>query len=346
MNKRTIKVLLVDDSPFTLEFLKGLLESDPEIKVMDTADNGAEGLEKAISLLPDVVVMDIEMPLMDGIEATKRIMQQKPLPILILTSSLNTRHLYRSLDAIKYGALEILNKPTPRPTKEWQRIDEVLVQTIKKVAFLEKGSIIPSLYPGMEADYIPASDYSAIGIASSTGGPTVLNTLFTGLTPAFPLPILVAQHISEGFVQGLVDWLSKQSSMTFKVGEEGEPLKGGTVYFAPTGAHIAVQGSKLKLLFSGPVRGILPSGNLLLESLAHSFGNRSMGMILTGMGNDGREGANLIHSFGGLMIAQEPASAVVSSMPMQIIKEKMARYILTPLQINGALMAMERGENL
>ena len=130
MNKRTIKVLLVDDSPFTLEFLKGLLESDPEIKVMDTADNGAEGLEKAISLLPDVVVMDIEMPLMDGIEATKRIMQQKPLPILILTSSLNTRHLYRSLDAIKYGALEILNKPTPRPTKEWQRIDEVLVQTI------------------------------------------------------------------------------------------------------------------------------------------------------------------------------------------------------------------------
>jgi two-component system chemotaxis response regulator CheB len=335
-----IKVLIVDDSPFTIDYLKKLLGDDSEIKVIGFANNGKEAVKKTKELLPDVIVMDIEMPIMSGIEATEKIMKEKPTPIVILTSSLNTRNLYKSFDAIKNGALEILNKPTSRPTEEWDETIQNLLDTIKrasKIKVLRKKTSTKSKQQKADLN----NKYSIIAINSSTGGPRILNDIFSNLNENFNLPILVAQHIPAGFTLGLVDWLNIYSPLNIKIAEDDEILKGGNIYFPPDGAHLTVRSDKIKLLFADPIRGIRPSGNILFESVANNFGKESIGIILTGMGTDGLNGAKKIKGLGGLIIAQEPNTTIVAGMPEAVIKNNLADLILNPTDIINKISEIE-----
>ncbi len=337
---KKIKVLIVDDSPFTIDYLNKILGEDPEIEVIDFANNGKEGLEKTKKLSPDIVVMDIEMPIMSGIEATEKIMKEKPTPIIILTSSLNTRNLYKSFDAIKNGALEILNKPTSRPTDEWDETIKELLGTIKrasKINVFEKKWTRESKLNQANLN----SRYSVIAINSSTGGPRILNDIFSNLREDFSIPVIVAQHISFGFTQGLVDWLNIYSPLNIKIAEDDEILKGGDIYFPPDGAHVTVKNDRIKLLYAEPVRGIRPSGNVLFESMANNYGKESIGIILTGMGKDGLNGAKKIKELGGLIIAQEPDSTIVASMPEAVINNNLADLILTPNDIINTILEIE-----
>ncbi len=340
MTKEIIKVLLVDDSPFTLDYIRELIDKEDEIEIIDTANNGKEAVEKNIKLSPDVIVMDIEMPIMSGIEATKKIMEEKPVPIIILTSSLNTRNLYKSFDAIKYGALEILNKPTKRPTEDWEETVKTLLTTIKKVANIKVTKKIKREEKEVKIKK-DDNDFSIISINSSTGGPSALNTIFSNLKKDYKIPIVVAQHISIGFTQGLVDWLNLYSPLKAKIAEEGESIEGGNIYFPPDGAHLTVKNDKIKLLYAPPIKGIRPSGNILLESVANNFGDETIGIILTGMGHDGLNGAKKIKELGGCVIAQELSSTIVSSMPSNIIKNNLADSILTPIEIAKTLLKIE-----
>lgn len=315
-----IRVLIAEDSSTTRELLVALLRADPGIQVVGEAKNGAEAVEMTKELKPNLVTMDIQMPVMDGFEATKRIMIEEPTPIVIVSSSFRARDVEVSMHALRAGALTVLAKPAGIGSPGFEESRRQFVQLVKTMAEVKVVRRWPERSRRARAPAAVPADVGGqariVAIATSTGGPAALHQILSALPGDFCAPILVVQHISEGFVEGLARWLNDVAPLKVKVAEDGEPLAPSTVYLAPARSHLGVSAAHtIQLSSAPPICGFRPSGTFLFDSVANAFGNASVALILTGMGQDGVDGLQGIRAAGGRIIAQDKESSVVFGMP-------------------------------
>lgn len=345
-----IKIVVVDDSVTARELLLGLFQGCSDIQVVGTGFNGLDAVALVKRLHPDVVMMDIRMPKMDGFEATKQIMREAPTPIVLITSAAISQDTNLSFKAMSAGALTVIDKPGMNNPETCSKI----VQTIRLMADVpvihhwrtkdvpvpaSAAREAPTLVESFEtllAEYIP--EIKVIGIAASTGGPSALVSVLGGLPRDFPLPILAVQHITEGFARGLATWLRTQLQLEIGIAVQGERLRPGVVYLAPDDYHLQVNIHRtIELSKDSPYKGLRPSANPLFHSLAKVYGRHAMGMVLTGMGDDGAQGAAAIFNAKGLIIAQDEQSSVVYGMPREVKLRNIAHQVLSLEQIAAIL---------
>lgn len=339
-----VRVLVAEDSATVRELLVEILESDPEIRVVGQAKNGQEAVELATRLRPDLVTMDIHMPVMGGFEATKEIMIEAPTPIIIVSSGAN-QDVELSLNALRVGALTVLPTPGGPGSDGFAEVREHLVRTARAMAEVK---VVrrwrPRAHPPPPPPPRGGAAVRLVAMAASTGGPAALQRILMDLPPDFPVPILIVQHIAPGFVEGLCSWLAASCSLRAKLAQDGEPVEAGTVYLAPDDAHLGVDGDgRIRLSDSGPIGGFRPSANFLFESAARSYGASTVAVVLTGMGRDGVDGLRAVHAAGGRVIAQDEASSVVYGMPREAVQAGVVGTVL-PLQgVASRLMELLQG---
>ena len=321
-----LRVLVVDDSPVARRLLVHILGSDPELEVIAEAENGDEAVRLATRERPDVIVMDIVMPSIDGMEATRRIMQERPTPIVLVSASYGPGYLSQSFEALHAGALTLVAKPSGPEASGFAAEAAELTITVKLMADVKlvarRASNRSHRHPVAKRARPPAGarrrPVEIVAIAASTGGPAALATILSALPTSTPVPIVVVQHMTEGFVEGLVDWLDASSRLAVRVARDGEPLRAGEVLVAPSGAHLGVSGGgRVALSHDPPARGHRPSATHLFRSVASVYGAAGVGAILTGMGEDGVAGLSALKEAGGLVLAQDEGTSVVYGMPMK-----------------------------
>ena len=323
-----IRVLLAEDSRTVAALLKGILESDPEIEVVGTAGNGREAIAMTLELDPDLVAMDIHMPVMDGLEATKEIMVQAPRPIIVVTSSVSSADVNRSFDAVGAGALLLLDKPVDPSAPRFEQQRRELVRMVKALADVKV--VRRWARSARKLDLPPANGrMRAVGIAASTGGPSAVQRVLGALPPEIPAPILVVQHIAPGFGPGVGEWLGRTCLFRVKVAEDGEPLAARTVYVAPDDRHLGVSpGGAVRLCDSESIGGHRPSATHLFKEIANVYGSRAVGVVLTGMGRDGVEGLRLLRERGGRVVAQDRETSAVFGMAGAAVEEGLVHDLL------------------
>lgn len=333
MTSLAIRVLVAEDSPTARALLVEILGSDPELKVVGEAANGIDAVEMTKRLRPDVVTMDVRMPLMDGFQATKRIMIAAPTPIVIITASFARRDVELSMSALRAGALAVLPKPTGPGAPGFAEECRQLVRTVKAMAgvkVVRRWADRPALErpPGRVRDQV-RPPVTVVAAASSTGGPAALLQILSTLPADFPVPVLVVQHIAADFVNGLASWLDASSPLRVKVAEEGELVRPGTVYLAPDRRDLGLS-SQGTVSLSMPLPGshVCPGATPLFESVARVRGASVLAVILTGMGQDGLEGLAAIKRAGGRVLAQDEETSVVFGMPAAAIGAGLADLVL------------------
>ncbi len=345
-----IKVLIVDDSPTLRRLIRAVLETDAGLSVLGEARNGEEALNMCHQLQPDIITMDIRMPRMNGFEAIQRIMSDSPRPIVVLTTTMSDRELGISFKALDAGALSVIRKPTGMPGRD-PKADE-LIRQLKAMADVK---VVRRRWPsGAPATASrPASPAPSrrpegrrielIAIGASTGGPPVVQSILQGLPADLPVPVVLVQHISPGFVEAMARWLDDTTPVSVKVARSGERLAPGVVYLPPDEHHLLVMaGGKAWLDASPPVDGHRPSVTALFDSVAEHYGAAATAVLLTGMGRDGATGLKAIHDAGGRTIAQDEASCVVFGMPRAAAELGAADEILPPAIIAARLKALVR----
>lgn len=339
-----IRVLVVDDSPLVRQILGRLLEADPAVRVIGYAADGKEAVEKTFRLRPDLITMDIRMPGMDGLEATEKIMAYRPTPILIITSARDRRGVRVSMEALAAGALEVVEKPTLTPGDSWEALGAALVEKVKLLAGIKVITHLRGRSRQPAGRPLPVErerPRRVIGVGVSTGGPAVLATILGALPADFPLGLLIVQHITEGFMAGLVEWLSRQARLSIRLASEGDQVRPGVALMAPEGVHLIVErGGRAHLGRTPPVGGHRPSADVLLHSLADVYGEATVGVLLTGMGRDGAEGLLAVRSAGGYTMVQDEESCAVFGMPKAAIELGAAQAILPPAGIAERLMQL------
>jgi two-component system chemotaxis response regulator CheB len=320
--------------------LSEILGNDPDIEIVGLAKDGLEGLQMAIKLRPDLVTMDIQMPVMDGFESTKEIMIEAPTPIVIVSTSTRVKEVETGMMALAAGALTLLLKPRGPNSPGFDEACREIVETVKAMADVKvvrhrrstanpAASAQPRNEQQTSKSFPAAEGYRAIAIAASTGGPPALNTLLGDLPADFPLPIFVVQHIAHGFVEGFASWLDAVIALNVRIAQHDEMSEAGTVYIAPQDRHLGVtRGGRIRLSDDPPISGFRPAGTYLLNSVAQAFGPKSVGIILTGMGQDGVEGMRAIQRAGGVTIAQNEQTSVIFGMPRVAIEEGVVGSIL------------------
>ncbi|MBN1209114.1 MAG: chemotaxis protein CheB [Myxococcaceae bacterium] len=327
----TIRVLIADDSPTMLKMYTALLASASDIEVIGTAKDGAEAVELARRLHPDVITLDARMPRMDGIEASSRIMSEAPSRILVISGAVDAEMSFKALQA---GALEVM--PKPRPGLEGlANFGVKLIQIIRSMAELPLSERRPPLAAAKALAAPLGGKVSGFGLVASTGGPPALCLLLSLLPPNLPYPIFIAQHVSDGFTAGLCQWLGAASSLRLEVARSGIRPQPGHVYLPPDGHQLQVLLMGELLVEPIQIKGAL--GDALLASLALAYGNRAGGAVLTGMGSDGSTGLLAIRQAGGLTFAQSPESCVVPGMPEAALRAGAADQAL-PLEAMAATM--------
>jgi two-component system chemotaxis response regulator CheB len=350
-----IKVLVVEDSSVVQAQLVHILNSDPQVTVSGTARNGIEALEQLNRHSPDVVLMDIEMPEMDGFEATRRIMETRPVPIVICCGSTNPRETITTFRVMEAGAVACIEKPVGSGSDRFAAMAAELLQTVKLMAEVKVVRRWPRLRrdtAGSEpAPPIPPRQrlrrIEVIGIGASTGGPPVLQSIITGLPKDFAVPVLVVQHIAAGFLPALVEWLNQTTGFKVRVAEFGmEPLP-GHVYFAPDDYHMSfAAGGHLRLTREPRENGLRPSVAHLFRSLAESCGAGAVGVLLTGMGKDGAEELKLMKDSGATTIVQDRETSVIHGMPGEAIALGAAMHVLPTERIAPMLVTLVNQANL
>jgi two-component system, chemotaxis family, protein-glutamate methylesterase/glutaminase len=318
-----IRVLLADDSPTARQMLRAILEREGDIRVIAEAHDGAEAVSLVEECRPDLVVMDVHMPVADGLEATKEIMMRAPTPILIV-SAVSQRDVDLSLSATQAGALMALAKPAGVGTRRFEDAAAELrsmARAMSQVKVVRRWSRPPAAPQELQRRPTRSTDYAAVAIAASTGGPAALRRLLMDLPRTFPVPILLVQHIARDFTAGFVEWLGGSCALHVKLAVDGEPLRPGVVYVAPDGLHLGVTAEGRVRLSDGPaIAGFRPSASHLFASAGTVFRERLLAVVLTGMGTDGADGLETAHEAGAYVIAQDEASSVVYGMAQEAVR--------------------------
>lgn len=322
---RKIKVLIVDDSKVSRELMHFIITADPQLEVIAYAESGESALTQIQQNTPDVITMDIVMPRMDGFEATRRIMQRKPIPIVIVSSIVKKDDVANSFKSIEAGALAILPKPVspadPKFTENANAIRET-VKRVSEVRLITRLHTVSAAAPPTPNIPLPtlSRKFEAVAIGASLGGPQALQKLLLPFPEDYPLPIYLVQHIALGFVQGLAEWLGSCTRLEVKVAKNGETGKPGTVYIAPDSHHMQIlKGHVIKLTDDLPDHGLMPSAGHLFRSIAKNFGPNAVGIILTGMGRDGVDDLLLMKQSGAYTIAQSEEGCLMYGMPREAI---------------------------
>jgi two-component system, chemotaxis family, protein-glutamate methylesterase/glutaminase len=352
----TLRVLVTEDSVVARALLVSIVGRDPGLEVVGEARDGEEAVALAAKLKPDVITMDVHMPKLDGLEATRRIMAETPTPIVVI-SAIDPKDVRLSFEALDSGALAVLAKPTGPAAPDFAHRAAEIVNTIKTMAGVRLVKRRPRL-GGAPTPHTPPSTpepakapapsarpaarrrIDIVAIGSSTGGPDALGKIVGALPASAPVPIVIVQHITVGFHQGLVDWLNNVTPLKVKLGVEGESLKAGEVVIAPGEHHMTVDaGRRIKLVEEGPVRGHRPSATKLFQSVTKIYGANALGVILTGMGDDGADGLVDLHNAGGWVIGQDEATCVVYGMPREAALRGAVNEVLPLGEIAGGIVS-------
>ncbi|GAB7078493.1 chemotaxis-specific protein-glutamate methyltransferase CheB [Megalodesulfovibrio paquesii] len=370
-----VRVLVVDDSACVRQALSDMLEQHGRMTVVGQAASGVQAVAQVKALHPDVVTMDFQMPDMDGLEATRHIMEECPTPIVLVSAVLNPQEATSLFMALDAGALTLLQKPRLGEA-EYAASVAHLVETVQLMSEVRvvrrlrrstrggtKGRDVrpPARTPAQRPAHVPggvsagisgqsvlsesgrqepppAHYFDVLCIGASTGGPQALEQLLSRLDPGFPLPVLVVQHIAPGFLPGLVNWLNQTSALPVRIAQAGMPLRQGVVYFAPDTRHMVIsRAMTVALEDTAPEESVKPAVNRLFRSCASLFGKRAIGVLLTGMGRDGAVGLKELKIAGAMTIAQDEGSCIVFGMPAQAVKLGAVQKVLPLQEIPGFL---------
>ena len=361
---KKIKLLIIDDSHIVHIILEKILMDHEDIEIIGEAYNGEEGVALVVKLAPDIVIMDIGMPKMGGLEAIQLIMQEKPTPIIVFAAP-SADIIDLGFQAIELGAVDIIEKPISEDISVLKRdIEENLIKSIKTFADFKvirriKSTTISSLHEksiklkeiderlkkkriiskdnnkSKDEQKEVSSDFPIIAIAASTGGPQTIKELIGNLSVRkLNIGIVIVQHMAEGFMQGFCDWLAMYSSVPVVISSEGDFIKPNIVYIAPGDYHLIFdKNGSFIFLDSPPIQGIRPSADLMFSSIAEVFKNRVIAIILTGMGNDGTEGLLKVKEFGGYVISQDEESSLIFGMPKSAIDAGVVDSVLNITKI-------------
>ena len=346
-----INVLIVEDSPVARKLLEHIIGSEPALHVMGTANDGLEALAFLARHKPDVITMDVDMPKMDGLEATRRIMESpQPVPIVMVSAAYAPQEVALTFRALEAGALAAVEKPRGPGHEDSEALARKLVQTVKamsEVRVVRRWARQPAEVGKSEAKVAspvpfvaPRHKIEVVAIGVSTGGPPVLETILSRLPQDFAAPVLIVQHIAAGFLPGLVSWLMQVTKFPVRIAVQGEALLAGHAYLAPDGHHMGVAGRHISLDAAAPENGLRPAVSYLFRSVAQVFGANAAGVLLTGMGRDGADELKLMKDKGAVTIAQDAASSVVHGMPGEAIKLGAAIHILPPDKVAALLVGL------
>ncbi|MGJ7549798.1 protein-glutamate methylesterase/protein-glutamine glutaminase [Pseudomonas alloputida] len=368
-----VKVLVVDDSGFFRRRVSEILSADPTIQVVGTATNGREAIDQALALKPDVITMDYEMPMMDGITAVRHIMQRCPTPVLMF-SSLTHEGARVTLDALDAGAVDYLPKNFEDISRNPEKVKQLLCEKVHTISrsnrrFGGYTSHAPVSAPAPAASHAPASSlasaaparpaaparaatpaaahapapkrkpYKLVAIGTSTGGPVALQRVLTQLPANFPAPIVLIQHMPAAFTKAFAERLDKLCKISVKEAEDGDMLRPGLALLAPGGKQMMIDGRGTVKILPGDERlNYKPCVDITFGSAAKSYGDKVLSVVLTGMGADGREGARLLKQGGSTVWAQDEASCVIYGMPMAIVKANLADAVYSLDEIGKHLV--------
>jgi two-component system chemotaxis response regulator CheB len=342
--------LVTEDSVVARALLVSIVNRDPGLEVVGEARDGEEAVALATELKPDVITMDVHMPKLDGLEATRRIMSQSPTPIVVI-SAIDPKDVRLSFEALDSGALAVLAKPTGPAAPDFADRAAEIVSTIKTMSGVRvvkrrpklTGATAPEPQVPSPQSPVPRREtrrrIDVVAIGSSTGGPDALGKIVGALPANAPVPIVIVQHITVGFHQGLVDWLNNVTPLNVKLGVEGEELRAGEVVVAPGERHMVIDaGRRVKFIDDVPVRGHRPSATKLFQSVAMVYRGNALGVILTGMGDDGADGLVDLRNAGGWVIGQDEATCVVYGMPREAALRGAVSEVLPLGEIAGGIV--------
>lgn len=347
---KRVRVIVADDSQVARKLLRGYLERTTAMEVVGEASNGRQAVELARTLRPDLITMDLDMPVMTGMDAIDEIMTTRAIPILVVSNVTDPAAID---EAIRRGALEVVSKPEYQSGRGADFAAKVRllagVPVITRLRSSRAPAEVPSAAsPGGGAVAAPRRMHpvrrvapAAIAIAASTGGPQALARILAGLPASFCCPVLVAQHMSDGFAQGMADWLAGLCSVPVRLAEADVPVEAGVVYLSPPERHMVVTPARnIALRERGGGDVYRPSCDVLLESVAGVFGAAAVGVILTGMGRDGVRGMEAIHDAGGATIGQDEASSVIFGMNRLAIERGVVQQVLSLERIAHAVVSL------
>jgi two-component system chemotaxis response regulator CheB len=339
-------VLVVDDSAVLRQQIRFILQADPQLQVVGEAKNGEEAITMARQLRPDIITMDICMPKMDGLDAIRAIMADSPAPIVVVTGADVDAEMHVAAQAQKLGAVSVVHKPGSIAAPSYKVIAGTLVQQVKAMSQVRVVSrlrshsqvVLPETPPPPAAP-TRGRKTEIIAIGASTGGPAALYKVLGGLPASCPVPVVVVQHISLGFVEGLASWLGGGCKLQVRVAKHGEKLQAGVIHIAPDGSHMVTDSfGRVRLKDTPPLNGHRPSVTALFQSVAEAYGPTAIGVILTGMGADGATGLRAMRDAGSMTIAQDEASCVVFGMPKEAIALGAAKHVVPLEKIAATVM--------
>lgn len=327
-----IRVLLVDDSPSTIAYLKSALKKYANIEVVATASHGREALEQLEAFNPQVVVSDLHMPVMDGFEMLDAILHEHPLPVLIMSSAIESRQDPVTFKILEAGAIDVIPKPKDSDEGTRKRWEKQLVTKIKvlsgvkpfrkkdnSVGIHSNDTFLP--FEGMDTVSTKSVNYKILVIGASTGGPQALKKIFSGLPANFSLPVVCVLHINQEFLNEMLQWVKGYTTLKVIRALPGAKPKAGYVYFPPEETHLTIDSDRCFRLEKREENDLFcPAVNKTFNSVAETYGSKSIGVLLTGMGTDGAEGLLAIKNNGGYTIAQSEESCVVFGMPKEAIR--------------------------
>jgi two-component system chemotaxis response regulator CheB len=347
-----VRVMVVEDSLVVRQLLVHIIARDPRLVVAAAVGSAEEALREIGRVQPDVISMDIRLPGMDGLEATRRIMSEHPTPIVVIAGSIEDESLKISMNALRVGALTVVEKPVGLTSAGFDSIAETIctqLYIMSQVPVVRQRSFAwrpptqaASPRPERERN---VSHPTIMGIAASTGGPPALAKILGALPADFALPILVVQHMGAPFMEGFASWLNGIMPLDVRIAGDGEIPVAGRVYVAPGDRHLLLSpAGTLQISASPPLAGQRPSATLLFQSLARSAGPRGVGVILTGMGEDGAQGLVELRQAGGYTVAEDESTAVVYGMPAAALRMGGVRVSLPLDMIAPRLLRLTRGE--
>jgi len=318
-----VKVLIVDDSSLTRLVVRDLLSRDSGISVIAEAENGQEAITLTQDLRPDLIIMDVMMPVMDGLTAVTEIMATCPTPILVLSGNVDPKDSRSAFNAIRLGALDVMEKPKGVVTEAFEEIGTRLAEKVKTLArvkvmhhFRRRRISVPPTEPILP----PVGPRSILAIGASTGGPKAVMNLMKELPKKTSCSILIVQHIAPGFAEGFADWLNRECPFDVRLARDGETLEHGTALVAPNNRHLQISNERVRLLDAPPVNNCRPSVDVLFKSLADSgLAPKVLAVLLTGMGQDGASGMRALKAQGSFNIAQDESTSAVFGMPRTAI---------------------------